>query len=54
MTQPLNQNKMTAKLKNASYFKYSLEWWLTECDEIWVLIEKKFEYNKKYNKQKVK
>lgn len=45
---------MKPKLKRPLYFKYSLEWWLTECDEIWVFIEDKFQYNKKYNKQKVK
>lgn len=37
-----------SKLKVSSYHKYSLEWFLTECDEIWVLIEDKFQYNKKY------
>lgn len=39
---------MKAKLKTDSYFKHSLEWWFTECDEIWVLIETKFQYNKNY------
>jgi len=31
-----------------SYQKYSLEWWFTECDEIWKLIEDKFQYNKQF------
>jgi hypothetical protein len=31
-----------------SYRKYSLEWWFTECDEIWKLIEDKFQYNKQF------
>lgn len=39
---------MKKVIKIASYRKYSLEWWFTECDEIWELIEVKFQYNKQY------
>lgn len=39
---------MKKEIKIASYRKYSLEWWFTERDEIWELIEAKFQYNKQY------
>lgn len=43
---------MKPKSKPRLYFKYSLEWWFIECDEIWQLIENKFHYNKSYKSQK--
>lgn len=44
---------MSFKL-TSSCFKYSLEWWFTEGDKIWELIEDKFQYNKKYKHKKIK
>lgn len=39
---------MKKEIKIASYRKYSTEWFFTECDKIWELIEVKFQYNKQF------